>query len=82
MPIVTTATCAIPEFFEDGVNCLMFETNEECIEKVNELLADPELAKRLGAAAREMILDKCNVERYTLDWALILAQTLGNYHNG
>lgn len=68
MPILSTKTCAIPEFFEHGKNILFYSTYEECIEMNKELLSDKVRRKELGAAAREVILTKFNKERYVNDW--------------
>jgi len=40
---------------EDGVNGLLFATEEECAEKAERLLLDPELRQRIGASAREKV---------------------------
>ena len=80
MPIVTTATCAIPNFFKHEENCLIFETHEECIAAVDRLLSDRKLRKRLGAAARATVLEHFNKERYVEDWNKIL-QTVTERHN-
>lgn len=40
---------------EDGVNGLLFASEEECAEKAERLLLDPELRQRLGVAAREKV---------------------------
>jgi glycosyltransferase involved in cell wall biosynthesis len=40
---------------EDGLNGLLFRTEEECAEKAERLLLDPELRRRLGVAAREKV---------------------------
>lgn len=82
MPLVSTKTCAIPDFFTEGENIRFFETNEECMAIVNELLEDKKERKRLGAAAREVILDKFNIDRYLDDWDRVFSHVLGVYNNG
>jgi len=81
MPIVSTKTCAIPEFFTEGENIRYFETYEECLKIVDELLADKEQRERLGAAARNVILEKFNEERYVADWNKILYEAVGAYNH-
>lgn len=80
MPIVTTATCEIPVFFKDNENCLMFETHEECLRKVDELLSNRKLRKRLGAAARETVLEHFNEDRYVKEWNIVLDTAMGRFN--
>lgn len=79
-PIVTTPTCAIPEFFKDGVNCLTFSSIGECLEKVDILLNDKQLRKKLSAAATETIKEFFNEERYVKSWNNVLYKTIEGYH--
>lgn len=53
-PIVTTAVGGIPELIEDGVNGLLCEPRDAAAlaERIERLLSDPALRRRLGAAAR------------------------------
>jgi glycosyltransferase involved in cell wall biosynthesis len=53
-PIVTTNVGGIPELIQDGVNGLMCPPEKpECLaEKINRLIEDSELRKKLGHAAR------------------------------
>lgn len=79
-PIVTTNTCAIPEFFKDGVNCLTYETFPECLEKIDKLLENKQLRKALGAAARATVIEHFNEQRYTSDWNKIFSCTMETYN--
>lgn len=82
MPIISTKTCAIPEFFTDGENIRFYETEEECLAILDELLADKAQRKRLGEAARQVILDNFNEERYIADWNEVFESALEKYHHG
>lgn len=79
-PIVTTATCAIPEFFTNEVNCLTYSTFEECLQQIDRLLQDKPLRKKLSLAARETILSKFNKNRYVADWNSLLKTTMEKYN--
>lgn len=81
MPLLSTSTCAIPEFFVEGESIRFFNNDYECLEILTELLNDEEQRKRLGAAAREVVLQKFNKERYLLDWDYILTDTIERYHH-
>lgn len=54
-PILATAVGGVPELIEDGVHGLLVEPKEPraLAAGIDRLLADPELAQRLGHAARE-----------------------------
>jgi glycosyltransferase involved in cell wall biosynthesis len=80
IPIVTTATCAIPEFFKDGINCLTFSTFEECLLQVDRLLADKQLRKTIGQAGRATIIERFNEQRYVADWNKVFQATKDSYN--
>jgi glycosyltransferase involved in cell wall biosynthesis len=82
MPLVSPKTCAIPDFFEEGKSIRYYENYDECLEIVDVLLANKEERKRLGAAARQVILDSFNEEKYINQWNNIFTYTLEKYHNG
>lgn len=74
-PIVTTATTAMPEFIEDGVNG--FVTNDPVVmrERLEELIKDPELGKKIGDAGRETIIEQFGQERFLNEWNEVLWKT-------
>ena len=59
-PMVCSKTPPVQEVMEDGVNGLLaeFRSPYHIARKVEEMLDDPERAKKLGKAARETILDR------------------------
>lgn len=67
--IVTTETCAIPEYgFEHGVNCLMSNDPEDLRYCLEDLLKNPSLCALLGMNARRLIKEKYNTNRFVKDW--------------
>ena len=58
--MVCSKTPPVQEVMEDGVNGLLaeFRSPYHIARKVEEMLDDPERAKKLGMAARETILDR------------------------
>lgn len=68
MPIVTTANQDVPKVFEHNVNCLMSNNHEELIGYCKELLANKELADRLGQNARSMIEIRYSMELFVDNW--------------
>lgn len=67
-PIVTTATTAMPEFIQDGVNG--FITNDPIVmrERLKQLIDDPELGKKIGDAGRKTIIEQFGQERFLNEW--------------
>lgn len=64
---------------ENGRVVPFFDTNA-LVGEINSLLSDPVSAKRLGAAARQTVLDKYEVEQCTDKWkSLILRAISDNY---
>ena len=72
--VVTTATCMIPEVVQDGVNGFITNDEEEMKHRLVDLLNDEDLAKKMGDAARETI-----VQRYSQD--LFVEKWLSTLHN-
>ena len=74
-PIVTTATTMMPEFIEDGKNG--FITNDQIImkERLKELIANPELGKKLGEAGRQTIIEQFGEKRFLDEWNEVLWET-------
>lgn len=72
--IITTGTCGIPEFIQDGVNGLVANTEEEVLQCIYNL-KDKELRKTLGSNARQTILDRCNENRFIAEWNEIFQKT-------
>lgn len=66
--IVSTCTTSIPSVIKHGENGLLSNSPDDLRRFCQELLADPERARELGAAARQTILDRYSIERFTSDW--------------
>ena len=75
--VVTTATCEIPNFIKHGENGFMSNDEGELRGYVEKLLADPELAQKMGACARETIKEKFSEERFINEWNNIFDKTYG-----
>lgn len=69
--IVTTATCEIPNIIKHGENGFMSNDEGELRGYIEKLLADPDLARTMGEAARATILEKFSEERFINEWNTI-----------
>lgn len=67
-PIVTTATTAMPEFIEDRVNG--FVTNDPVVmrERLQQLINNPDLGKKIGSAGRETVLKHFGQQQFLDKW--------------
>src|SRR5438045_1941022 len=64
VPVVQPRHAAFPELIEaTGGGILSEPTSSGLAEKIEELLSQPERARRLGEAGRSAVLDKFSVER-------------------
>lgn len=74
--IVTTNNCEIPYFFQHGENAMMSNDPRELREFCKFLLANEQERVRLGDAARQSIVEKCDVGRYVREWNTTLENLL------
>jgi len=67
-PVVSTATCMIPDIIENGSNGFISNDEEVLKEKIKLLLDNPDLAKEMGAKGRQTILEKFSEEKFLNNW--------------
>ena len=69
-PIVGSKTPPVQEVMENGVNGLIadFRSPNHIARKIEEMLEDPERARKLGAAARQTILERYDVRNCVRTW--------------
>tara|TARA_B100001094_G_C18192240_1_gene808061 strand:+ start:3161 stop:4162 length:1002 start_codon:yes stop_codon:yes gene_type:complete len=75
--VVSTATCMIPEIIENGVNGFISNDEEELKTYVKKLLDDNSLAKKMGEAARQTILEQFSEDKFINNWNNIFDKTYG-----
>lgn len=80
IPILSTKTCAIPEFFKDTKSIVYFDSQEDFKCKLEILLTNKEIRKEIGAGGREVILNHFNQNRYVEDWNNVLNSALEIYN--
>ena len=77
--IVSTSTCMIPEIIKHGENGLISNDPQELRSFLELLLANKDLAKKLGQNARKTIEEKYNLKRFTDDWNTLFYKTIEDY---
>ncbi|MFL5802026.1 MAG: glycosyltransferase [Roseiflexaceae bacterium] len=76
MPVVALATTELPSVIESGVTGYLSCELDELIARMHELLSNPELARRIGANAREFARARFGIERFAADWNNAFAQAI------
>lgn len=74
-PVVATRVGSIPESVKDGVNGYLVAPGdaEQLADRVGALLADRDLARRLGAAGREIVVREWSLERMVEGYQNLIA---------
>ena len=78
LPVVALATTELPTVIENGVSGFVSNDPNELIERMLLLLADEQLARRLGDNARRVAEVRFGLDRFRRDWngAFALAREL------
>ena len=81
VPVVAARTGAVPEMIEDGVSGLLIDPGDGAalLAAVQSLLKDPTRAEAMGAAGREVVLDRFDMMRNAEDLVGILGETIDLY---
>ena len=76
MPIVGLATTEMTTAVENGVSGYVDTNIDALVERMKELLDDPESARRLGAGARARAEARFSIERFAADWDRVLREAV------
>jgi glycosyltransferase involved in cell wall biosynthesis len=72
MPVVAPATTEIVSVIRNGENGFVDTNRAHLLEAMRALIADPDLARRVGDAARETARQRFGIERFVRDWMEVL----------
>ena len=78
MPIVGLATTEMVTAVENGVSGYVSTDVDWLAQRMQDLLAEPELARQLSEGARQQALERFNIERFSHDWSETLGWVTGN----
>jgi hypothetical protein len=67
-PVVSTATCMIPEIIKNGENGFISNNEEELRSYIDYLLNNPEEREKLGNNARQTVIDKFSEYEFIQKW--------------
>jgi hypothetical protein len=65
---VSIKSAAIPEYIQDGKNGFIVDNDKDMRSALEFLLGNVKEAERIGTAARQTILEKCSMDRFTTEW--------------
>lgn len=77
MPIIGLATTEMATVIDDGVSGYINTDIGKLTEQMRLLLAEPELARNLGAAARRCAMERFHIQRFAADWDSALKLVAG-----
>ena len=77
LPIVGLATTEMVTAIEPGVSGFLATDPADLVGPIRDLVADVDLARDLGAAAREYALDRFGIDRFARDWERTFAEVTG-----
>jgi len=80
--VVTTGTAMIPEVIRHGENGLMSNDPGELRSYCERLLADEDLARRLGEQARRTILERFSMTTFVTNWDRLLREAANIVYTG
>lgn len=79
LPVIGMATTEMVSAVHIGVNGFVDTDIEQVIEKMKELLKDPDQARKLSAGARAYARERFSIERFTRDWTRAFQLASENY---
>jgi len=82
LPIVGLATTEMVTAIENDVSGYVDTDPDRLAAFMNELLADPDEARRLGGGARSAALERFGIDRFARDWGATLAEVAGRPRPG
>lgn len=80
LPIVGLATTELATVVENGISGYIHTNVNQLIDRMQELLADPAQAQRLGAKARECARSRFSIQRFTQDWSEVFERMVNETH--
>lgn len=76
-PVVTTATCMIPEIIKNGVNGYCSNDEPVLRSRIEELLQNEDMRMSMGEQARKTIIDRFSEDNFITNWNNIFNKAYG-----
>ncbi|MDB5760606.1 MAG: glycosyltransferase family 4 protein [Burkholderia sp.] len=81
LPVVALATTEVATVIENGRSGYIDTNVDALVERMQALLADPALARELGAGARRRAQERFGIGRFIDDWMRVFADVTGAAQN-
>ncbi|WP_157526305.1 glycosyltransferase family 4 protein [Mucilaginibacter ginkgonis] len=82
IPVVGLATTELSAVITNENNGFIHTNVDYLIGKMQELIADPELARTIGERGRQTALERFNIQRFTKDWEHLFEKVTRTVNNG
>lgn len=82
LPIVGLATTEMVTAIEHGVSGFLDTDPANLVGPMRELIAEPDLARRMGENARRSALERFSIDRFAADWEATFAESAGRPRPG
>jgi len=82
LPILGLATTEMPTVITNGVNGWLDTRPDRLVDVARQLMADPDLARRWGEAARATATERFGIERFVADWMRLFERVAGSAGRG
>ncbi|HEX7021291.1 MAG TPA: glycosyltransferase [Trueperaceae bacterium] len=77
VPVIGLATTEMVSVIDNGVSGYLSTDPSSLVSRMQQLLADPREARRLGEGARATALERFGIERFARDWQAAFAAVVG-----
>lgn len=77
VPVVSTATCMIPDIIQHGVNGFISNDETELRGYLEQLRSDAGLREEMGKNARTTILNQFSEDKFVSEWNTVFSQVYG-----
>lgn len=74
MPVVGVAATELPTVIVNGVNGYVHHDKRLLVDVMQQLIADPELARRWGEAGRQTAMRRFGIDRFVQDWLNVIEE--------
>lgn len=78
MPVVGVAATELPTVIINGVNGFVHTDKHRLVDVMRQLIAEPELARRWGGAARRTARERFGMDRFIKDWLTVINEVVEN----
>ena len=78
IPIVGLATTEMPSVFQNEVNGIVHNDVDYLVRQMQQLIDDKERAVKIGAAGKQTVLRRFNINRFVNDWEEVFRSVIKN----